>query len=290
MTIMAANSNTSDDTVTLARNLVDHVRTYGPVAVAFSGGVDSAVVAKAAVVALGDKAVALTAVSHSLATSELQIARSEATLIGIRHVEVETHEFERPEYRANAGNRCFFCKDTLYRVTASKFSELGVCGIVNGANTDDLGDHRPGMTAAREHHVRSPLIEVGLNKSQVRQLARFWNLSVAEKPASPCLSSRIAYGVEVTEERVRRVELAEAFLKEFTGLKELRVRHEADELARIEVPVESVSRLAADDLRQAVSTRLKEFGFRRVTLDLDGFRSGSLNDVLPMVQLGGAAG
>ncbi len=272
----------------MAQNLVEHVRAYGPVAVAFSGGVDSAVVAKAAVEAFGDKAVAVTAVSHSLAASELEIARSEATLIGIRHVELETNEFERPEYRANVGNRCFFCKDTLYRITASKLSELDVSGIINGANTDDLGDHRPGMTAAEQHHVRSPLIELGINKSQVRQLARFWNLSVAEKPASPCLSSRIAYGVEVTEERVRRVELAEAFIRERTGLTELRVRCEADELARIELPVESLSQLASGELRRAVATRLKELGFRRVTLDMDGFRSGSLNDVLPVVRLGGS--
>ena len=289
MTFTAANSNTSDATATLARDLVEHVRAYGSVAVAFSGGVDSAVVAKAAVVALGEKAVAVTAVSHSLAAFELHIARSEATSIGIRHVELETNEFERPEYRANAGNRCFFCKDTLYRIAASKLSSLGVSGIANGANIDDMGDHRPGMTAAVEHHVRSPLIELGIDKSQVRQLARFWSLSVAEKPASPCLSSRIAYGVEVTEERVRRVELAEAFLRDLTGLYELRVRHEAGELARIEVPVESVALLTEEELRRAVSTRLKALGFRRVTLDLDGFRSGSLNDALPMVQLGGAA-
>jgi uncharacterized protein len=272
MTITSAKSNTPDTTATMAQNLVEHVRAYGPVAVAFSGGVDSAVVAKAAVEAFGDKAVAVTAVSHSLAASELEIARSEATLIGIRHVELETNEFERP----------------LYRITASKLSELDVSGIINGANTDDLGDHRPGMTAAEQHHVRSPLIELGINKSQVRQLARFWNLSVAEKPASPCLSSRIAYGVEVTEERVRRVELAEAFIRERTGLTELRVRCEADELARIELPVESLSQLASGELRRAVATRLKELGFRRVTLDMDGFRSGSLNDVLPVVRLGGS--
>ncbi len=287
MTFTSANSNTSGATATLAQNLVAHVRAYGPVAVAFSGGVDSAVVAKAAVEALGDKAVAVTAVSHSLAASELNIARSEATSIGIRHVEVKTNEFERPEYRANAGNRCFFCKDTLYTVAASQLSELDVSGIINGANTDDLGDYRPGMTAAEQHHVRSPLIELGINKSQVRQLARFWKLSVAEKPASPCLSSRIAYGVEVTEERVRRVELAEVFIRELTGLSELRVRCEADELARIEVPLESLPQLVSDEVREVVAKRLRELGFRRVTLDLEGFRSGSLNDALPMVQLGG---
>jgi len=287
MTFTSVNSNTSDATAALAHDLVEHVRAYGPVAVAFSGGVDSAVVAKAAVEALGDKAVAVTAVSHSLATSELNIARSEATSIGIRHVEVRTNEFERPEYRANAGNRCFYCKDTLYTVAASQLSELDVGGIINGANTDDLGDHRPGMTAAYEHHVRSPLIELGINKSQVRQLARFWTLSVAEKPASPCLSSRIAYGVEVTEERVRRVESAEAFVRELTGLDELRVRHEARELARIEVPLESLPHLTSDEVREVLVKRLRELGFRRVTLDLEGFRSGSLNDALPMVRLGG---
>jgi pyridinium-3,5-biscarboxylic acid mononucleotide sulfurtransferase len=269
-----------------ANCLVDLLRSYESCAVAFSGGVDSAVVAKAAVEALGSRAVAVTAVSPSLASSELQIARAEAALIGIRHVEIRTDEFQRPEYRANAGNRCFFCKDTLYSLTQSKLEELGVSCIVNGANTDDLGDHRPGMQAAKDHHVRSPLIEAGINKSQVRELARFWNLSVSEKPASPCLSSRIAYGVEVTEERVRRVELAEAFLKQLTGLQELRVRHEADEVARVEVSLRDLGQLADAATCVPVVEELKRLGFRRVTLDLEGFRSGSLNDALPIVTLG----
>ncbi len=269
-----------------AQALIDLLRSYQSCAVAFSGGVDSAVVAKAAVEALGRKAVAVTAVSPSLASSELQIARSEAALIGIRHVEIHTDEFQRPEYRANAGNRCFFCKDTLYSLTQSKLDELGVRCIVNGSNTDDLGDHRPGMQAAADHHVRSPLIEAGLNKAQVRELARHWNLSVSEKPASPCLSSRIAYGVEVTEERVRRVELAEAYLKHLTGLQEIRVRHEADEVARVEVPVQDLADVSDAAVSVALVKEFKRLGFRRVTLDLDGFRSGSLNDDLPMVTLG----
>ena len=268
-----------------ASSLVERMRSYGSVAVAYSGGVDSAVVAKAAVVALGDKAVAVTAVSPSLAASELGIARREAVLIGIRHVELQTSEFDRPEYRRNAGDRCFFCKDTLYELTQLHLSELGAEVIVNGANIDDLGDHRPGMQAAINHNIRSPLIEEGLNKSAVRELARYWNLSVAEKPASPCLSSRIAYGVEVTEERVQRVERAEAFLKQVTGIQELRVRHEANELARIEVPIDQISCLLEPTLRECVTTEFHTLGFRFVTIDLDGFRSGSLNTALPLVQL-----
>lgn len=273
----------------VAGQLIQLLRGYGSVAVAFSGGVDSAVVAKAAVEALGVHAVAVTAVSPSLAKSELETARTEAALIGIRHVEINTDEFLRPEYRANAGDRCFFCKDTLYQLTASKLQELGVSCIVNGANTDDLGDHRPGMRAASEHSVRSPLIVAKIDKQQVRELARFWNLTVAEKPASPCLSSRIAYGVEVTQERVRRVEQAEAFLKQLTGLKELRVRLEESELARIEVPIAALSQLAESVTSQAIVVEFARLGFRRTTLDLSGFRSGSLNDALPIVTLGVSA-
>jgi pyridinium-3,5-biscarboxylic acid mononucleotide sulfurtransferase len=268
-----------------AHSLIERLRSYGSVAVAYSGGVDSAVVAKAAALALGDQAVAVTAVSPSLASSELEIARREAVLIGIRHVELQTSEFSRAEYRRNAGDRCFFCKDTLYGLAQLHRNELGVEVIVNGANTDDLGDHRPGMQAAINHDIRSPLIEAGLNKAAVRELARYWNLSVAEKPASPCLSSRIAYGVEVTEQRVQRVEQAEAFLKAATGIQELRVRHEANELARIEVPVEQISHLLQPDLRVQITTKFHSLGFRFVTIDLDGFRSGSLNSALPLVEL-----
>ena len=272
-----------------AQRLTDVLRQCGPVAVAFSGGVDSAVVAKAAVLEFGDQAVAVTAVSPSLAQSELTVARAEAAAIGIRHVEILTDEFTRVEYRANSGDRCFFCKDTLYGLAQAQLAELGVRCLVNGANVDDLGDHRPGMRAAANYNVRSPLVEAGISKAEVRALARLWQLSVAEKPASPCLSSRIAYGVEVTAERVRRIELAEAFLRREFGLTELRVRLEADDLARIEVPLPNLPVLVSESGRAAVTAEFRRIGFRRVTLDLEGFRSGSLNDSLPVVPLNDSA-
>ena len=255
-------------------------------AVAFSGGVDSTVVAKAAALALGEKSVAVTAVSPSLAQSELETARQEAKSIGIRHVEISTDEFLNPSYRANAGDRCFFCKDTLYSLTAKQLDGLGVRCMVNGSNTDDLGDYRPGMQAARDHSVLSPLVEIGCNKASVRQLARHWQLSVAEKAASPCLSSRVAYGVEVTEERVQRVERAEAFLRQILGAVELRVRVEHSELARIEVAEDAIERLVKTSTRRAITAELLRLGFRRVTIDLNGFRSGSMNDSLQFVTLG----
>ncbi len=269
-----------------ADRLIDQLKRLKSVAVAWSGGVDSAVVAQAAAIALGDRAVAVTAVSPSLAESERRIAQQEARAIGIRHEEIHTQEFERDEYRRNAGDRCFYCKDTLYALISGQMNRLGVEVIVNGANADDAGDYRPGMQAASQFGVRSPLLELGLNKAAVRRLARYWNLSVADKPASPCLSSRIAYGVEVTEERVRRVEQAEALLRQLTGLQEFRVRCEHGDLARIEVPLQSLSRLTEDDIRSQLVGQLIDLGFTNVTLDLQGFRSGNLNAAL--VQLDAA--
>jgi len=268
------------DVAELSVRLVDWLRDQQSVAVAWSGGVDSAVVAKAAVLALADRAVAVTAVSPSLAESERLIAVQEARAIGIRHVQIYTQEFGRDEYRRNAGDRCFFCKDTLYTLMSDQLTDLGVDVLLNGANTDDLGDHRPGMMAAKQHGVRSPLIELGIDKAAVRRLAHHWKLSVADKPASPCLSSRIAYGVEVTEERVRRVELAEACVRDLTGLREFRVRCESGDLARIEVPVSALAELVKEDVRDNLVAQLLELGFSNVTLDLQGFRSGNLNAAL----------
>jgi uncharacterized protein len=276
----------SIDTADIAEQLVARLRSYGPCAVAFSGGVDSAVVAMAAFLAHGHNAVAVTAVSPSLARTDRDFAANEAMAIGIPHIEVETHEFTRPEYRRNSGDRCFFCKDTLYSATQALLQSLPAQIIVNGANQDDLGDHRPGMQAAAQHRVKSPLIEEGLGKQKVRAIAAFWNLQARDKPAAPCLASRIAYGVEVTAERVARIEQAEAFLKNLLACDELRVRLEQAELARIELPLDHISKLLTQPLRQTVTQHLRNLGFRSVTLDLEGFRSGNLNALLVPLGLG----
>jgi len=270
---------------TKVERLLEILRVYPPTAVAFSAGVDSSVVAMAAFVALGEKAIAVTANSASLPQGELEEASRIAAQIGIRHITLTTDEFANPAYVANPSNRCYFCKTELYDQVWDAREKLGIEQIVNGANLDDRGDHRPGMVAATEHHVRSPLIEAEFTKADVRRLARQWNLPTWDKPAAPCLSSRIAYGVEVTPERVRRVDDAERFLRERFNLRELRVRLEANDLARIEVPLTEIASLASDDARKELVEKFTQLGFKNITLDLAGFRSGSLNAVLPSEQL-----
>ena len=265
--------------------LLDILSSYGRVAVAFSAGVDSTVVAQAAHLACGANAVAVTAVSLSLAEGELDEARELADRIGIRHVIVSTQEFSDSNYLKNPSNRCYFCKSELYSRLTELAPTLGVDVLANGANLDDKGDYRPGMQAAVEFQVRSPLVEAELTKSDVRELARFWDLSVWDKPATPCLSSRIAYGVEVTPERVQRIDQAERFLKQLLDVRELRVRCEANDLARIEIPLDEVSRILSPALRDRVRAELHSLGFRYVTIDLDGFRSGSMNGVISAEQL-----
>ncbi|QDT56352.1 tRNA-specific 2-thiouridylase MnmA [Caulifigura coniformis] len=280
-------TNDIDDTNTaeaLAGRLLTAIRPFRRAAVAFSGGVDSAVVAAAAAREC-EVAVAVTAVSASLATGELEEARRVAAMIGIPHKVVHTDEFSRPGYQQNAGNRCYFCKTELYERLESLAPDLGVGVLLNGTNLDDLGDHRPGLVAASEHAVRSPLVDAGLRKADVRTIAKLWNVPIWNKPASPCLSSRIAYGVEATPERVKRIDAAELFLKSLLAGRVLRVRCEAGDLARIELPLENLSLLANETVRTQVAARLKELGFRRVTVDLEGFRSGSLNDQLPIIEL-----
>ncbi len=252
-------------------------------AVAFSGGVDSAVVAQAAYLALGDRAVAVTGVSASLASGELDLARQIAQQIGIRHQVVSTDELTRVGYVQNSPDRCYHCKTELYTKLTELAPQFGVAVLLNGANTDDLGDYRPGMRAASEFRVLSPLADCGLNKADVRELARHWSLPCADKPATPCLSSRIAYGEQVTPERLARIDQAEVFLKEL-GLGEIRVRLHAGELARIEVPLEALPQVAASEIREQITQRLRALGFRFVTLDLQGFRSGSLNSLLSISQ------
>jgi uncharacterized protein len=251
------------------------------VAVAFSGGIDSTVVAKAAHLALGDRAVAVTADSASVPRSELATARELAALIGIRHEVVATQEFENPDYLKNDGSRCYHCKTELYTVVEQLLPSLGVSLVVSGANLDDRGDYRPGLIAAAEHAVRHPLQEAGFTKADVRALARHWGLPTWDKPAAPCLSSRLAPGLAVTPERTLRVEEAEAFLRSH-GLRECRVRYHEGDLARIEVPLSEVAKLASEPVRSELAARLHALGFKFVTLDLDGFRTGSLNELVPL--------
>ena len=261
--------------------LLEILRGLGSAAVAFSGGIDSTVVAKAAQLALGDRAVAVTADSPSVPRSELAEAVELARLIGIRHVVVQTEEFDNPDYQKNDGTRCYYCKTELYSTVERLLPELGVSVVVSGANLDDRGDYRPGLVAAAEHAVRHPLQEAGFTKADVRALARAWRLPTWDKPAAPCLSSRLAPGLAVTPERTRRVEQAEAFLRSL-GLRECRVRYHEGDLARIEVPAAEVARLAADPVRGELARELRRLGFKFVALDLEGFRSGSLNDLVPL--------
>jgi len=264
--------------------LLDLIRSFGSCAVAYSGGVDSAVVAKAAQLALGNAAVAITGTSDSLASGELEAATELAQQIGIRHEVIRTDEFADPEYLANAADRCYHCKTELYTQLESIVANTDAAVVLNGANFDDRGDHRPGMTAATEHRVRSPLLECELSKADVRELAAHWGLPVWDKPASPCLSSRIAYGEAVTPERVAMVDQAERYLRGL-GLIELRVRYHKGDLARIEVPVAALAKLADAATRQDLVATFRHLGFKYVTLDLEGFRSGSLNSVLPIESL-----
>jgi uncharacterized protein len=256
--------------------LLEILRGLGSAAVAFSGGIDGTVVAQAAWLALGDRAIAVTANSPSVPRAEIEDAREIARQIGIRHRIVATEEFANPDYVQNDGSRCYFCKSELYGQIKRLLPELGAAVVCSGANLDDRGDYRPGLKAAAEHGVRHPLQEAGLTKAEVRALAQAWGLPTWDKPASPCLSSRLAPGVQVTPERTARIEAAETLLHRL-GYRECRVRLHEGELARIEVPLEELSRLLDPQVRDELVRQLVALGFKFVTLDLQGFRSGSLN-------------
>jgi pyridinium-3,5-biscarboxylic acid mononucleotide sulfurtransferase len=259
--------------------LIEAIRPLRRCLVAYSGGVDSAVVAYAARAALGEHAIAVTGVSASLASGELDAARRVAAAIGIEFAVLTTEETAAAAYQRNAPDRCFHCKTELYAKLREEADRRGVKFILNGANADDLGDFRPGMTAAANAEVRSPLADEGLDKSAVRALAKFWNLEVWDKPATPCLSSRVAYGVAVTPERLAMVDQAEAALRRL-GFGLLRVRLHENNLARLEVPVAELPRLVDESVRSQIAEELRLLGFHYVTLDLEGLRSGSFQQLV----------
>ncbi len=251
--------------------------------VAFSGGVDSSVLAKAAQLALGDGAVAVTATSASMPVEERVEAGELAAGIGIRHQIVATDEISIPDYQRNESDRCYHCRIEILGRIKDIAGQFGAV-VVDGANQDDQGDHRPGLKAGKEQEVQSPLAECGLTKSEIRQLAAHWELPVWNKPASPCLSSRIAYGEQITPERLEMVGRAERFLRGL-GFEPLRVRYHKGQMARIEVSPDALVRFLDADFRHKVVEELKSTGFKYVSLDLEGFRSGSLNEALAAEEL-----
>lgn len=246
--------------------------------IAYSGGIDSTLVAKVAWDVLGDRALAVTAESPSLLPEDLEDARVQAAAIGIAHEVVQTHEMDNPNYTANPVNRCYFCKSELHDTLKPLALERGYPYVVDGVNADDLRDYRPGIQAAKERGARSPLAEVSITKLEVRELSRMLELPWWDKPAQPCLSSRFPYGEEITVAKLQRVGRAERYLRKL-GLKTLRVRSEGD-TARIELPAEDIKTFIATLDLPALVAEFQSYGFIYVTLDLEGFRSGKLNQVL----------
>jgi uncharacterized protein len=257
-------------------SLLEVLGAAGGVVVAFSGGTDSSLVAAAAHRALGARAVAVTAVSPSLAPGEAEGASAVARAVGIRHRTVRTHEAEDPAYLANGVDRCYRCKTELYDVLTAVARDGEFPLVVSGANVDDLREFRPGLRAAAEHGIRHPLVEVGMTKRDVREAARTLGVPNWDKPASACLSSRIRFGVRITVEELSKVGRAERVVKDL-GFRQCRVRVHDAELVRVEVEAGEVERLARPEIREAVVRALQDLGWRYVTLDLEGFRSGSMN-------------
>ena len=260
--------------------LLGTLRSLDSAIVAFSGGVDSTFLAKAAQVALGERALAVTAVSESYAEGELENAQTLARQIGIRHEAVTSREMDNPDYVKNAPDRCFHCKTELVdrlEDIQKQYEGQYTC-LIYGANLDDVGDFRPGMKAAEGRGVRAPLKEAGLTKADIRELSRRWDLPTWDQPAAACLSSRIPYGTPVTAEALSMIDQAEAFLRS-AGFRQVRVRHH-EKLARIEAPAEDMPRFFEEGLNERITARLKEIGYTYVALDLLGYRTGSLNEAI----------
>lgn len=272
-------TNDTEELDSRYRRLQQLLKRYDKVIIAYSGGVDSAFLLKAAVENLGaDRVLAVIGVSESLAKSEYKAAQELAARIGAAVEVVHPQEMSDPDYRSNQAQRCFYCKSQLYQLLRGLAQQKGYEAVLCGTNADDLGDFRPGLQAAKEYQVASPLEEAGLTKADIRQLSKQMGLETWDKPAQPCLASRVPYGMEITPKRLQQIEKGEEFLRGL-GLRELRVRHHG-ELVRIEVPAERITELVTQDRREQIVEFFKEIGFTYVSLDLQGFRSGSGNEVL----------